>query len=92
MLASWWPSVLLSDIGMPGEDGYELIRAVRRSTDRRGRVLPAAALTAHVEEEDRKRAFAAGYQAHLPKPVDPNVLVGLVARLAELDSGAAPHH
>jgi len=91
-LASWWPSVLLSDIGMPGEDGYELIRAVRRSTDRRGRVLPAAALTAHVEEEDRKRAFAAGYQAHLPKPVDPNVLVGLVARLAELDSGAAPHH
>ena len=91
-LASWWPSVLLSDIGMPGEDGYELIRAVRGWADRRGRMLPAAALTAHVEEDDRRRAFAAGYQAHLPKPVDPEALIGLVARLARPDPGAGRHH
>ena len=91
-LASWWPSVLLSDIGMPGEDGYELIRTVRGSADRRGRVLPAAAITAHVEEEERRRAFAAGYQAHLPKPVDPSALIGLIARLAQPEPGIGRHH
>jgi len=88
-LASWWPSVLLSDIAMPGEDGYALIRAVRGSSDKRARLLPAAALTAHVQDEDRRRAFAAGYHAHLPKPVDPDALIGLVARLAQPTSGSS---
>jgi len=63
VLGVWWPSVLLSDIGMPGEDGYALIRAVRALSYRRERRLAAAALTAHVQSEDRMRVLAAGYQA-----------------------------
>ena len=82
-LERWWPSVLLSDIGMPGEDGYTLIRAVRALSHRRERRLPAAALTAHVQSEDRMRVLAAGYQAHVAKPADPDALIALLARLAQ---------
>lgn len=76
------PDVLLSDIGVPGEDGYSLIRRVRsRSADLGGEV-PAAALTAYVRAEDRRQALASGFQAHLGKPIDPSDLVSMVARLA----------
>ena len=71
--------VLVSDIGMPGRDGYELINAVR--TRGVNRALPALALTAYARAEDRAKVIAAGFQKHLPKPVDPARVVSLVASL-----------
>ena len=62
------PHVLVSDVGMPREDGYDLIRRIRES-GYAAEVLPAIALTAFARDEDRDRALAAGYQQHLPKPV-----------------------
>jgi len=74
------PDVLISDIGLPGEDGYELIRKVRMlGADSR---MPAIALTAMSRLEDRTQALLAGYQIHLAKPVDPAELVITVASLA----------
>jgi len=70
--------VLVSDIGMPHEDGYSLIRKVRAS----GNEIPAIALTAYARPEDRLHAVAAGYQTHLAKPADPSELIALVADLA----------
>jgi PAS domain S-box-containing protein len=75
------PDVLVSDIGMPGGDGYELIRQVRMLGEDVGR-LPAVALTALSRLEDRTRALLAGYQTHLAKPVDARELVVTVASLA----------
>jgi signal transduction histidine kinase len=82
-LARSLPDVLVSDIAMPGEDGYELIRQVRARGAGRGAELPAAAVTAYAREEDRALALAAGFQAHLAKPFDPMELIRMVARLAE---------
>ncbi|HVF28750.1 MAG TPA: ATP-binding protein [Pyrinomonadaceae bacterium] len=76
------PAVLVSDIGMPGEDGYDLIRKVRALPAERGGRTPAVALTAYAGAEDRTRAFLAGYQVHIPKPVEPTELLGVVAGLA----------
>ncbi|HEY9110052.1 MAG TPA: ATP-binding protein [Roseateles sp.] len=76
------PSVLLSDIGMPDQNGYELIRCVRALPPEGGGRTPAAAFTAYASREDRERALEAGYQLHLAKPVAPRALVGAVARLA----------
>jgi CheY-like chemotaxis protein/two-component sensor histidine kinase len=75
------PDIIVSDIGMPDENGYEFIQRVRRLG---GAVagVPAAALTALARVEDRKRALMAGYQTHLAKPVDPAELVVMVASLA----------
>ncbi len=75
------PDVILSDIAMPGEDGYALIRRVRALPDER-HVIPAAALTAFATAADRARALLAGYQAHIPKPVEPSELAVVVAALA----------
>jgi signal transduction histidine kinase len=76
------PDVLVVDLGMPGEDGYALLRQVRALPAARGGALPAAALTAYARAEDRARALAAGFQIHLAKPVDPPELVAAVAGLA----------
>ncbi|HSN85969.1 MAG TPA: ATP-binding protein, partial [Thermoanaerobaculia bacterium] len=73
------PDVLVSDIGMPGEDGYSLIRRVRSRQPDQGRELPALVLTAYARAEDRLRALAAGFNTHLPKPLDPGELVQTVA-------------
>ena len=73
------PHVLISDIGMPGKDGYELIRQVRQSADHER--LPAVALTAFARAEDRIRALSAGYNMHVAKPVDPRELLTVVASL-----------
>jgi CheY-like chemotaxis protein len=78
---AWKPDVLVSDLGMPGEDGFALIGKVRALTPEQGCDIPAAALTAHVREEDRLQALAAGYQTHLKKPVDPTKLAAAVASL-----------
>src|SRR5262249_1144501 len=75
------PQILISDIGMPDKDGYELIREVRAIAHFDGSRLPAIALTALARVEDRKRAMLAGYQAHFAKPVDPGELVAIVASL-----------
>ncbi len=81
MLAAWNPDLLVSDIGMPGQDGYELIRRVRKlDADHHGQI-PAVALTAYAGAEDQQRALAAGFQIHLAKPVEPKALVATVARL-----------
>jgi CheY-like chemotaxis protein len=76
------PDVLVSDIGMPGEDGYSFIRRVRALGPDRGGMVPAAALTAYAKGEDSHRVLAAGYQIHLPKPVQPADLACVVATLA----------
>jgi signal transduction histidine kinase len=76
------PDVLLSDIGMPGEDGYTLIKKVRQMTASEP-PLPAAALTAYASAGDRAQALLAGYQAHLPKPIEPVELAAVVASLVK---------
>jgi signal transduction histidine kinase len=81
-LEEWRPDVLMSDIGMPGEDGYSLINKVRSLPAERGGQTPAAAFTAYAREEDRNRALAAGYQMHIAKPVSSGHLVAMIARLA----------
>lgn len=78
----WRPDVLLTDIGMPHEDGYSLIQRVRSLTAEDGGNVPAAALTAFARPEDRKRALRAGFQIHLAKPIDPTELVTVAASLA----------
>ncbi|HLM58582.1 MAG TPA: ATP-binding protein, partial [Pyrinomonadaceae bacterium] len=82
LLKTWRPHVLLSDIGMPYGDGYSLIRQVRALPEELGGRTPAAALTAYAGEEDRARALASGYHAHLSKPIEPDELSAVVARLA----------
>jgi CheY-like chemotaxis protein len=79
----WKPDVLVSDLGMPEEDGYALIERVRALKPEQGCDIPAAALTAHVREEDRIMALAAGYQIHIKKPVDPAKLALAVANLGK---------
>ena len=74
VLASNRPDMIVSDIGMPGEDGYEFIRKVRRWQAEQGGRTPAAALTAFARAEDRTRALRAGYQTHVAKPVEPTEL------------------
>ncbi|WP_211293217.1 ATP-binding protein [Brunnivagina elsteri] len=76
------PDVLISDIGMPGEDGYSLIRKIRKLNPEQGGNIPAAALTAYARTEDRMRAIQEGFQLHLPKPVEPGELTAVVASLA----------
>ena len=75
------PDVLISDIGMPEADGYEFIRRVRTSTDAATRLLPAIAVTAYADPEDRIRATVAGYQVHLSKPVDSALVAASIASL-----------
>ncbi|MBV8859514.1 MAG: PAS domain-containing protein [Acidobacteria bacterium] len=81
-LQAWRPHVLLSDIGMPDGDGYELIRRVRELPFERGGRTPAAALTAYAGPADRARALASGFQLHVAKPVEPAELAAVVAGLA----------
>ena len=73
--------LLLSDIEMPGEDGYSLIRKVRESEKYRQRGIPAIALTAHARATDRLQALSAGFQLHMPKPVEPAELIVAIANL-----------
>jgi PAS domain S-box-containing protein len=79
--------VLLADIEMPGEDGYTLIRRIRGLPVERGGAIPAAALTAYASTQDRVRALDAGFQMHVPKPVQPLELVAVVASLARSAPG-----
>jgi CheY-like chemotaxis protein len=80
-MAAVVPDVLISDIGMPGEDGYDLIRRVRELPAEDGGRVPAIALTAYARMEDRMQALRAGYQMHVPKPVAIAELVAVAASL-----------
>jgi signal transduction histidine kinase/ActR/RegA family two-component response regulator len=86
LLVSEHPDLLISDVGMPVEDGYHLIRRVRALRDDRG-ATPAIALTAYARVEDRMKAIEAGYQMHLAKPVEPAELITMVSSWKR---GAAP--
>ena len=80
-LGSFRPSVLISDVGMPELDGYDLIREVR-AMGLSARELPAIAVTAFARSEDAARSLAAGFQLHLSKPVDQDELIASVASIA----------
>jgi PAS domain S-box-containing protein len=82
IFAEYRPHVVLSDIGMPGEDGYSLIGKIRALPPGYGADTPAAALTAFARAEDRTKALQHGFQMHLAKPVDPAELLAVVASLA----------
>ncbi|HEX3561065.1 MAG TPA: PAS domain S-box protein [Pyrinomonadaceae bacterium] len=81
LLESLQTDMLISDIGMPGEDGYELIKKIRARPPERGGEVPAIALTAYARTEDRLRALRSGYQMHVTKPVELSELVAVVASL-----------
>jgi two-component system CheB/CheR fusion protein len=77
--------VLLSDIGMPDEDGYALIRQVRELSAQLGGQIPAAALTAYARGEEQRETLTAGFQRHIAKPVEPEQLVSIIAELAQIN-------
>jgi signal transduction histidine kinase/DNA-binding response OmpR family regulator len=79
IFCEWDPDLLVSDIGMPHEDGYSLIKKVRNLRSKRAKQIPALALTAYATKEDRSRALSAGFQAHLTKPIEPGVLITSIA-------------
>jgi CheY-like chemotaxis protein len=86
-LETFTPHVIVSDIGMPSQDGYMLIRAIRALPDAARRNIPAIALTAFALDQDRRRALAAGFNQHMAKPVEPAILVSAVVALARHGSG-----
>jgi len=88
ILDHFQPHLLLSDIGMPDQDGFELIRKVR-ARGATAKELPAVALTAFARAEDRRRALLAGFQVHVAKPVDPGELVATIATLLGRTGGAS---
>jgi len=83
------PDVLVSDIGLPGEDGYDLIKKVRSLPAAKGGQVPAIALTGYVSVQDRNLALEAGYQEHISKPVNPNILLELLGQLGKQTKIAA---
>jgi signal transduction histidine kinase len=77
------PDILISDIGMPNQDGYSLIATLRALAPDQGGQIPAIALTAFARDEDRSRALEVGFQTYLAKPIEPDELVGVVAHLVQ---------
>jgi CheY-like chemotaxis protein len=78
------PDVLVSDVGMADTDGFALIRSIRMLERPKARSLPAIAVTAYANPEDRVRALVAGYQNHIPKPVDANALAAAIVQLVTI--------
>ena len=81
-LSEFTPDLVLSDIAMPGRDGYAVLSEVRALEVRLGRHVPVAAVTAYAHTEDRERAIAAGFDEYLAKPIHPAALARAVAALA----------
>lgn len=79
----WRPDILISDIGMPEEDGYTMMKKLRARESERGGHIPAIALTAYGRQEDRMCAISVGYDFYVPKPVDPEELLVAVASLTK---------
>ncbi len=86
-IAKFFPDILISDIAMPGEDGYELMGKIRTLASSQEKFLPALALTACVGDEARSLALESGFQIYVPKPVEISELVAAVAQLATLSTG-----
>jgi hypothetical protein len=82
-IANQKPDILISDIGMPKQDGYSLIATLRALAPDQGGQIPAIALTAFARDEDRSRALEVGFQTYLAKPIEPDELVGVVAHLVQ---------
>jgi CheY-like chemotaxis protein len=76
------PDIIVSDIGMPGEDGYTFIRNLRALPREEGGRIPAIALTAYARADDRRKALVAGFQNHAAKPIEPQELMIVIANLA----------
>jgi PAS domain S-box-containing protein len=83
LIEQWKPDLLISDIGMPTESGYDLIRKVRALAPGKGGQIPAIALTAYARTEDRLKILSAGFQMHVPKPIEPIELATVVASLSK---------
>jgi len=77
------PDLLVSDIGMAEMDGYMLIQQIRSRLPEQGGTIPAIALTAYARDFDQQKALQAGFQAHITKPVEPDMLIQTIARLLE---------
>jgi PAS domain S-box-containing protein len=84
LLDCWQPDLIVSDIGMPVEDGYELIKKVRMRPPERGGLIPAVALTTYSRDQDCRQAISTGYQSNIAKPVQPSDLVTAIANLAKV--------
>ena len=84
----WQPDLLISDLAMPNEDGYSLLRKIRRLRSKRAKEIPAVALSAYASDEDRAISLAKGFQMHLPKPIEPDKLVTSVAEVVGRDAMA----
>ncbi|WP_243147096.1 response regulator [Scytonema sp. UIC 10036] len=81
LLYQTYPNILIADVGMPRMDGYTLLRQVRALPPEQGGQVPAIALTAYAGEIDRQKALAAGFQLHIPKPIDPEILVDAIVQV-----------
>jgi len=81
MFAQQLPDILISDIGMPDEDGYALIRKLRRLPPDKGGLTPAIALTGYASKKDRERALEAGYHKHMAKPIEQADMIAAIASL-----------
>lgn len=86
-LTRFLPDVLVSDIGMPVEDGYSFLTRVRRLPPQAGGQTPSIALTAYTSPEDRRRALAAGFDVHLGKPISLERLIAVIVQLAQRPGG-----
>ena len=88
LLQIFRPNVLLADIGMPGANGYDLIREVRRRDAQTARYLPAVAVTAYATSADRERALAAGFDDHVSKPVNPAAIIQTIRSISRLSGSS----
>jgi CheY-like chemotaxis protein len=80
---------LVSDIGMPNEDGYSLMKRLRQMNSDRAQKIPAVALTAYATDEDRLRALEAGFHTHVAKPIEPEIFVSSIASVLKTAAGLA---
>lgn len=85
----WQPDLLVSDLAMPNEDGYSLLKKIRKLRTKRAREIPAVALSAYASDEDRAISLSKGFQMHLPKPIEPDTLVTSVAEAVGRDAISA---
>src|SRR5262249_3746509 len=85
VLEQWLPDVVVTDIGLPGDDGYALLPTIRALEIRHGRMLPAVALTAYARAQDRTRAIASGFTRYIVKPVDTDLLLATLAELRDVE-------